>query len=149
MPLIPPRRKVNTGNGSIDALMKFLGMTGKGETGELSLSNEEIQQVLAQHGEKNFVQRILKPESFPFMTLPSGDVASHRMAWGEVDGKFAVFPTIVQEADTLREMEPQTAFQHAIKTGEFIPFSDAKTADAFSQQYKKVWQDKKMPWETQ
>ena len=69
------------------------------------------------------------------------------MAWGEVDGKFVVFPTIVQEADTLREMEPKVALEHALNTKEFISFSDPKTADLFSRQYKKVWKDKTVPWE--
>jgi hypothetical protein len=119
----------------------------QGSLPKSDLSPEEINSILNRHKGKNFVKRILDPGRFPFLKLPSGDVASHRMAWGEVDGKFVVFPTIVQEADTLREMEPKVALEHALNTKEFISFSDPKTADLFSRQYKKVWKDKTVPWE--
>ena len=50
----------------------------------------EIVRTLMQNSDKNFVQRILNPDVFPVMDLGDGNVATHKMAYGEKDGKFIV-----------------------------------------------------------
>lgn len=94
---------------------------------------------LNQNADKNFVQRILKPSQFPKIDLGGGQFATHKMAWGEADGKFLVFPTIIHDGKKLIELPPDQAWQHALKTGEFIEMPDAPSADWFSQNYKSGW----------
>jgi hypothetical protein len=104
------------------------------------LRQDELPKLLDQHKGLNFVQRILNPRIYPNKPLPGGDVATHRMAWGEADGKYFAYPTVVQGGDgKLVELPPEEAFKHAVKTGEFIEFSSGGDADWFSKNYKRVW----------
>jgi hypothetical protein len=110
----------------------------------------EIMNILQQHQDKNFVQRIQMPEGYPrlydsarsFIEGPS----THSMAWGTDDqGNAYVYPTVVQpEKDKpLVRLRDAEAWDYAKMTGELIPFGkDHAKADWFSKAYKKVW-DKK------
>lgn len=100
----------------------------------------EVAQILAKNNQKNFVKRIIFPDNKPSLDVGDGEIATHRMAWGESDGKFYVFPTIMQEEDgTLRDYGDK-AFDEAIRRKEFIKFDDPQKADQFSQEYKKYWE---------
>lgn len=92
--------------------------------------------ILDEHSDKNFVQRILDPTNFPFIDRGNGDYSTHKMAWGESDGKFMVFPTIVHVGNRLVELSPDQAWKFATRSGEFIELPDAKTAEWFAQNYK-------------
>lgn len=100
-----------------------------------------IMGILNQNSDKNFVQRILKPEGKPTLDLGKGNFATHKMAWSTVDGKPIVYPTVVQDKNTgkLKELSSKDAVQHALKNNEFIPMKDGKDAEWFSSNYKKVW----------
>ncbi len=100
---------------------------------------QAISNILNQNSDKNFVQRILNPDVYPKLDLGNGNYATHKMAWTNIDNGPIVFPTVIQQGDKLQELPIQDAIHHALKSGEFIPFKDSKTADDFSQQYKKVW----------
>lgn len=101
-----------------------------------------VNAILSKNSDKNFVRRILFPENYP--TLPEGDgqVATHKMAWSDDDGAYYVYPTVVQgENGELVELDPDEAFDYALKNREFIKFKDPQQADEFSQEYKKYWQE--------
>jgi hypothetical protein len=40
----------------------------------------------------------------------------------------------------LIELDPRKAHEHALKSGEFIPFVTPDEADWFSKNYKKIWE---------
>ena len=60
------------------------------------------------------------------------------MAWGEADGRFFVYPTVVIEEDEMIRLGPDTAFGRALRSGEYIEFAEAQDAMDFSQDYKKM-----------
>lgn len=98
-----------------------------------------VQQILSQNRGKDFVERIVNPGSSPRLDLGDGNYATHRMAWASSDGGYFVYPTVVRQGDSLRQLQDREAWDYAMKTGEFIRFDDPKTADWFSKSYKSVW----------
>jgi hypothetical protein len=100
--------------------------------------------LLKQHKEKDFVNRILNPGIAPAgIPWEGGSVASHQMA-AEVDenGNWYVFPTIVNQGGKLVSMPLYDAFDYARQTGEYIPMPDMDSAINFSENYKtKAMQD--------
>jgi hypothetical protein len=104
---------------------------------------KKVRSVLENNRDKNFVQRILEPERFPVMNLPDGRIATHMMAYSEThdeNGKkrYRVYPTILFEDGQLTDYGDD-AFERATDSGEYIDFDEAKDADWFSKNYKKVW----------
>jgi hypothetical protein len=96
--------------------------------------------VLHAHSDKSFVQRILAPERYPLLKNPDGTVSSHSMAWGEADGRFFVYPTVLlQESQNLKRYDAKEAWKRTQATGNFIEFSSAEEAEWFSTHYKKAW----------
>jgi hypothetical protein len=99
----------------------------------------KIENILNANGSKNFVKRILRPEAFPTLKEGKNQVATHKMAWGESDGKYYVFPTIMQEEDKTLKEYGKDAFDVAMKRREFISFDNPKDAEDFSKNYKAYW----------
>lgn len=99
----------------------------------------EIEQILNANNSKNFVKRILLPEAYPMMKQGNNQVATHKMAYAESDGKFYVFPTIMQENDKSLKEYGDDAFDVAMKRKDFISFDNSKDAEDFSKNYKKYW----------
>lgn len=90
----------------------------------------------------NFEQRILKPSSYPVINNDDGSESTHKMAYGEADGKYVAFPTIVQSKATgkLHELSPGDAFRYAMQSGEFRDFDKEEDAAAYADGgYKKFW----------
>ncbi len=96
-------------------------------------------QILEANSDKNFVRRILEPDFFPVIENPDGSRSTHRMASNGVilpgDDKPTeiVYPTIVQIDDQLQQLNDDEALQHALSTGEFIPFDDPQVARDFAE----------------
>lgn len=88
-----------------------------------------------------FEQRILQPDKYPAIDNGDGSVSTHKMAWGEADGKFVAFPTIVQVGEGhLVELNPDEAFNYAMKNKEYRAFDNAQDASSYSEGgYKKFW----------
>ena len=100
-----------------------------------------INSIITSNGDKNFVRRIIAPNIFPKLQNPDGSNSTHSMGWGEADGRFFVYPTVVSDGKSgLRRLEDGSAFNHAIQTGEFIELGSAEEADWFSKKYKRVWE---------
>jgi hypothetical protein len=112
------------------------------QTPVVELAQDPIAAKLAQHAEKPFVQRILRPDSYDPLVLSGGDTASHMMAYSEVDGRHVVYPTVIQgESGELRKFPFDTALDMALKSGNFIDFDTAEEADFFSKNYKRYFGD--------
>jgi len=80
--------------------------------------------------EPEFIDRILNPKKYPFITNKDGSISTHEMA-AEVDenGNWFVFPTIQYDGKTLRRFESnEKAMEHAFKTNNFLPMSSKKEA---------------------
>jgi len=99
----------------------------------------QIETVLNQNNSKNFVKRILLPEAYPTLKEGENQVATHKMAWGESDGKYYVFPTVMQEESGNLKDYGKSAFDVAMKRREFISFDNPKDAEDFSKNYKTYW----------
>ena len=99
---------------------------------------QRLMQILKQNAGKSFVQRILRPQDFPTI-LHEGGHATHRMAWGEANGKYYVYPTVLlQEGGTLKDYG-DAAWNETQKSGNFIEFDNARDAEWFSKSYKGAW----------
>ena len=99
-----------------------------------------VEGILRSNKGKNFVDRIINYDKSPTLDLGKGKVGTHLMAWGEVDGKFVVYPTIVQEkGGELKKLEQKEAHDYAMQNNEFIKFDTSEQADWFSKNYKAVW----------
>lgn len=100
---------------------------------------QRLMQILKTHANKSFVQRILRPDEFPRLDLGNGQVATHRMAWDQIDGRYFVYPTVLlQEGGKLHDYGDK-AWEHAVKSGNYIEFDNPQDADWFSKRYKGAW----------
>ena len=99
----------------------------------------QMYQILQANTDKPFVDRILNADKYPSLDLGDGRTATHKMAWGEADDKYYVFPTIFYDGEELKEYDPDSAFRQAIKTNDYIEFNSPEEADLFSRRYKALW----------
>ena len=109
------------------------------------MDEEELFGLLEKNKDLNFVDRILNRNKYPYMDLGDGNYATHKMAWGEADGKYFVYPTIVydKEKKTLNELNPKSAFDYAVKNKEYLEFDKPEIADWVSKNYKLAWSARK------
>ena len=98
-----------------------------------------LENVLVANREKPFVQRILNPENYKTLDLGEGEYGTHLMSHAEADGKYYVYPTIVDTPNGLQRMEPKAAFEYNLRSGNVIPFETEKEALWFSKNYKEWW----------
>lgn len=90
----------------------------------------------------NFEQRVLKPNAYPSIPNEDGSVSTHRMAYGEVDGRYVAYPTIIQPKKTkqLVQLGDREAFEYAMGSGEYRSFKTEEEAKSYAEGgYKKFW----------
>jgi hypothetical protein len=104
----------------------------------LALSQRSVAQILSENSDKNFVQRILNPQEYPDIPDPDGGDgrSTHKMAYGEVDGKVIAFPTIFYDEKKESLYVPKDPVAEALKTKNYIEFKTPQEADWFTQNYK-------------
>lgn len=110
---------------------------------EWSLSEEfsRIAGILDKNKDKLFVQRILAPGNYPKLDNKDGSQSTHSMVWGESDGKFFVYPTVLMgNSGKLQRLSDDDAWSNAMETGGYIEMPTADEADWFSREYKQVWE---------
>lgn len=97
--------------------------------------------IINQNRQKNFVQRLLRPQEFPVLDMGPGQYGSHFMSSGSIDGKVMAYPEIVQLPGTnkLTRLSSKDAIEYALKSGEYIPFKNDKEAEWFGKNYKRLW----------
>jgi len=103
---------------------------------------EKLMKILIKNQDKSFVKRILDKESYPVLDIGDGNVATHKMAYGEIDTddgkKYVVYPTVLYDGKKLVDYG-DSAFNKVMETGNFIDFDTPEEAEWFSKNYKQVW----------
>ena len=89
---------------------------------------------------KDFVDRIIDPSTHKPITNEDGSLSTHSMAWGEANGKFRVFPTVMKYGNGLKRFESDAAWRLATELGNYIEFDTKEEADRFSREYKTYWE---------
>ena len=110
---------------------------------------DKIMKILEAYKGKNFVQRILSPDSYGSIPVPDmgkGKTGTHLMGYASVGSgdktEYVVFPNIVQDPNSgelIRFSDWHQALNYAMSSGEYIPFQTAEEADWFGKKYKSVW----------
>ena len=85
--------------------------------------------------------RILNPYSVDSLDRGGGVSSTHSMAWGEADGKYYVYPTVVEKNGRLVDISDENPMDYAFRHGEYIEFDNAEEAAWFSSDkgYKRYW----------
>jgi hypothetical protein len=106
-----------------------------------------VDSIIGKNTNLNFIDRVARPDQYPTLPMPDGTMATHLMSWGDIDGKPAVFPTVIFDPNTkgLQALDMDAAFEHAMKTKEYLPFDNEEMADLFSKEYKRHWREGKGP----
>ena len=97
----------------------------------------KILEIIEANKDKEFVNRIVNAKDFPVLPNRDGSESTHSMAYGEADGRFFVYPTVVLDGEQMMRLGPDSAFGWALRTGEFIEFDNEVEAYEFSREYKK------------
>lgn len=95
--------------------------------------------ILTQNANKDFVQRIMKPQESPTLDLGEGNYATHKMAWEKHGNGWIAFPTVMREGRGLKDYG-KDAMMKAINDGEYIQFKTPGEAEWFSKNYKRFWE---------
>ena len=102
------------------------------------IDRERIGKVLDKNRGKDFIERIINPWDSPVLENEDGSRSSHKMAWGESEGKYYVYPTVLRDGESLVDYGDE-AWPEAFSRDEYIEFDNADDASWFSTEYKKVW----------
>lgn len=101
------------------------------EYGQYVLSDSKLQ----------FEKRILNPSQYPVLTNEDGTISTHEMAWGEMDGKYIAYPTVVQLPNgKLQRLPDEIADFYARENKEYRTFDTPQDAENYSRGgYKFQW----------
>lgn len=106
--------------------------------------SDRILQILNANNSKRFIKRILQPFGAP-VAIDDEDpsrVMTHKMSWGDSDGKYYVFPSVMEDLKTGELVNyGKDAFIEALRRRDFIKFDNPEDADWFSRNYKTYWED--------
>jgi hypothetical protein len=106
------------------------------------MNEEQLKALLDKYKDKNFVRRMLMKNP------PTLGNSTHSFEWGEADGKYYVYPTVVEKNGKLVRLSSDEAWDYANKNNELIPFDDPKQAEEFSKHelpaYKQYFEGKNM-----
>ena len=100
---------------------------------------DRIIKILAKNQSLPFVQRIINRGIYPVLHKDD-DIMTHLMSWGESDGRYFAYPQIVEGVGGLKRLSSDEAFDHAMKTREYIEFKKPEEAEFFTKNYKRFWE---------
>ena len=85
-------------------------------------------------GPPKFEKRIARPDPKMFIKDPkSGNPQTHRMAWGNIEGQFIAYPTIVEQDGKLVQYENNTDTMKLMKkNGNYKAFDTKEEAEAYA-----------------
>ncbi len=111
--------------------------------GSTPMSRSRVIEVLNENKDKNFVQRILDPTTVTPLDRGGGVSSTHSMEWGEADGKYYVYPTVVEKDGKLVDISDKDPLKYALDNNEYIEFDNPEAAEAFSNDsgYKQQWEE--------
>ena len=122
----------------LDVFAESLGLGGENEP----MSLDKLYRVIDANQYKDFVQRIIDPENSPVLNKEPGIILTHFMAYGEADGIYYAFPTVMRDPDDPKKLKEygSNAMNEALNRGEYIKFSNETDAKWFSENYKMYWE---------
>ena len=84
-----------------------------------------------------FWQRLIAPDIQTISDL-KGNQVSHKMSWGEKDGKIYIYPEVQMINGSLVDLsvDRQKAFESALQNNNFIIAPNEEIADQFTRYYK-------------
>ena len=101
------------------------------------------ERILRDNSSVPFVKRILFPFKAPVALDPEDSakkrVMTHKMAWGEADGNYYAYPTVMPDENGNLKDYGKDAFNEAMKRRDFIKFTNPEQADKFTRSYKQYW----------
>ena len=97
--------------------------------------------IITANQDKQFVRRIMNPQAYPAIDNGDGSRSTHLMAYSKAGNAFRVYPTIAYDprSKKLTKRDGDAAYNHAVKTGDYIDFDTEDEAAWFSRNYKAVW----------
>ena len=86
-------------------------------------------------GPPKFEKRIARPDPEMFIKDPqSGNPQTHRMGWGDIEGQFIAYPTIIEQDGKLVQYGNNTETMKLMKkSGNFKAFDTKEKAKAYAE----------------
>ena len=99
----------------------------------MDVEDEYAMGIITANKDKQFVRRIMHPTAYP-----GADGDAHGMAVREAGNAMRVYPTVTYDPRTkkLVKRDGEAAYNHAVKTGDYIDFDTQDEAEWFSRNYK-------------
>jgi hypothetical protein len=95
-----------------------------------------VRDLLRAHSDKDFVKRIFNPTMVEPIKTEDGGFKTHFMSHTETDGRWIVYPNVVNKGGKLEELSGSAAVDYALETGEYIEVGSEKEADMLARRYK-------------
>ena len=108
----------------------------------MGMDDKWLNDILQKNKNKSFVKRILRTDNYTPLDNGDGTTSTHSMAYGEADGKYYVYPTVMMTKEGLKRFSDDEAWGAAHKKGNVIQFDDESQAEFFSKNYKRAWAKK-------
>lgn len=84
-----------------------------------------------------FVQRMSEP--IKYVNLENGEKGTHKLSYGEVDGRIIVYPEIFENESGELIFDPKNAIKHALDSKDFLEMSQEEAEMFTNDNYKQGW----------
>ena len=109
------------------------------EGGNLTKKSRTLEELIEYAKQQNprFVQRMSEP--IKDIDLGNGERGTHRLSYGEVDGRTIVYPEIFEGEDGELIFDPKNAVKHALDNKDFLEMSPEEAELFTADNYKQGW----------
>ena len=109
------------------------------EGGNLTKKSRTLEELIEYAKQQNprFVQRMSEP--IKYIDLGNGERGTHRLSYGEVDGRTIVYPEIFEGEDGELVFDPKNAVEHALDNKDFLEMSPEEAELFTADNYKQGW----------
>lgn len=109
------------------------------EGGNLTKKSRTLEELIEYAKQQNprFVQRMSEP--IKDIDLGDGKRGTHRLSYGEVDGRTIVYPEIYEGEDGELIFDPKNAVKHALDNKDFLEMSPEEAELFTADNYKQGW----------
>ena len=109
------------------------------EGGNLTKKSRTLEELIEYAKQQNprFVQRMSEP--IKYIDLGNGERGTHRLSYGEVDGRTIVYPEIFEGEDGELIFDPKNAVKHALDNKDFLEMSPEEAELFTADNYKQGW----------
>lgn len=109
------------------------------EGGNLTKKSRTLEELIEYAKQQNprFVQRMSEP--IKDIDLGDGKRGTHKLSYGEVDGRTIVYPEIFEGEDGKLIFDPENAVKHALDNKDFLEMSPEEAELFTADNYKQGW----------